>query len=82
MSSTVRTCDRLTAKHGGWWRCGRPATVKSIREQVGYPGRSQVVHFCRHHQRYAFQAKAAPWVDVIAVVRLYPRSADSAVTRR
>jgi hypothetical protein len=67
----TRTCDRLTGKYGGWWRCGRPATVRSERVQVGYPHQLFRIHLCRRHQRYA--KDAAPWVEVVRVVKLHPR---------
>ena len=66
----LQTCDRLIAKHGGWWRCGRAATVRSERQQVGHPHQTFRVHLCRHHQRYA--EDAAAWVTVLRVVKVYP----------
>lgn len=69
------TCDRQVAKHGGVWRCGRTAAVRSVRECVGFPGHRKVVYFCRHHQRWAFQKQAAPW-EVVRVVKLHPAPAS------
>jgi hypothetical protein len=64
------TCDRHTAKHGGWWRCGRVAAVRSVREQVGFPGRHHIVHYCRRHQHHA--REHASWVEIIAIVKIFP----------
>ena len=64
------TCDLLMPKHRGWWRCGRPAAVKSVREQLGFPGDLSIVHFCRHHQRHA--CEHAPWIRIVKNVKVYP----------
>ncbi len=74
MRTGLVTCDRLIPKCGGWWRCGRAATVRSDREQVGHPDQRSRIFLCKRHERHAFQKAAAPWVIVRRVTRIYPRA--------